>query len=67
MAKLIDPRKVALETLAASIADPTEKLLYKSGKSPGFFSGKAGANKLAADFCLKEDWLESLPAPGLLP
>lgn len=58
MAKLVDPRKVALETLAASIADPNPKLLYQSGSSPGFFKGKAAGTKRAAEVCLQENWLE---------
>jgi hypothetical protein len=53
-----DPLPLALEALAAALADPTPKVLFGSATSPGFFKGSAQLVKAAARLCEERHWLE---------
>lgn len=55
--KIVDPKTIALETLAQSLADPTSKVLISSGKAPGFFKGSAQEVKEAAKLCEDSQWV----------
>jgi hypothetical protein len=57
--KVSDPRPVALDALAAALADATAKVLFGTKTLPGFFMGTAAATKAAAQLCLDEGWLET--------
>jgi hypothetical protein len=53
-----DPRPLAVEALAATLADPTPKVLFGTAKLIGFFTGTAGKTRQLAEHCLREVWLE---------
>jgi hypothetical protein len=50
--------EIVLDALKLALAEPAEQRLYKSGKLPGLFPGRAGANGEAAALALREGLLE---------
>jgi hypothetical protein len=59
MAKtIVDPRAVALATLAGAVADLTPRVLLGTAAAPGFFKGSAKAVKDAAQAAVDNSWLE---------
>ncbi len=49
---------ILIETLKRALEDPAEQRLFRSGKLPGLFRGKTGANGEAADRAIREGLLE---------
>jgi hypothetical protein len=52
------PPQVLFDALKQAMAEPGEQRLYKSGKLPGLFPGRSGANGEMAAFALREGLLE---------
>jgi hypothetical protein len=52
-----DPLPLAIQALAPALADPTPKVLFGSGTTPGFFKGAAQAVKAAARLCEERRWV----------
>jgi hypothetical protein len=50
--------EILLAALKQAMAEPDAQRLYKSGKLPGLFAGKTGANAEAADRALRDGLLE---------
>ena len=53
-----DPKTSAVAALASTLAEPSPRVLFGTAAIPGFFKGQGVAAKKAAEFCLKEQWLE---------
>lgn len=53
-----DPRVAAVAALAATLAEPTARVLFGTRSIPGFFKGQGAAAKRAAELCVQERWLE---------
>src|SRR5208283_1928955 len=59
VAKQPDPQAVALDALAQALADPAPRLLFVSGKNPGFFKGSTAPVKTAAKLSEERHWIEA--------
>lgn len=54
----IDPRDSAIAALLPALSDPAPRVLFGTAALRGFFKGQTVAVKAAAEFCLREQWLE---------
>lgn len=54
----LDSQKQAVDALASALAEPFPRVLFGTAAVPGFFKGQGAAAKKAAEFCLREQWLE---------
>jgi hypothetical protein len=55
--KTVDAQSLALEALAAALADPTPRVLFGTAAVPGFFKGATQPVKAAAQLCEERQWL----------
>ena len=54
----LDPREAAIAALLPALSDPAPRVLFGTAAVKGFFKGQTAAVKAAAEYCLREQWLQ---------